>query len=116
MLSQGTLAEGDIARWARLNRDFHAVIVGGTGSRVIADAIARNNHLPFASADSITIDPRALEREFRKLQFAQLQHRLIVDALRGRESARVETLMREHANVGFRYGALFGLDAPTLPA
>lgn len=116
VLSQGTLAEGDIARWARLNRDFHAVIVGGTGSRVIADAIARNNHLPFASADSITIDPRALEREFRKLQFAQLQHRLIVDALRGRESARVETLMREHANVGFRYGALFGLDAPTLPA
>jgi hypothetical protein len=29
---------------------------------VIADAIARNNHLPFASADSITIDPQALDR------------------------------------------------------
>lgn len=116
VLSQGTLAEGDIARWARLNQAFHAVIVGGTGSRVIADAIARNNHLPFASADSITIDPRALEREFRKLQFAQLQHRLIVEALRGRESARVETLMREHANIGFRYGALFGLDTPPVPA
>ena len=116
VLAAGTLTESDIARWAQLNQAFHAVIVGGTGSRVIADAIARNNHLPFASADSITIDPLALGREYRKLQFAQLQHRLIVEALRGRESARVETLMREHANIGFRYGALFGLDAPPLPA
>jgi GntR family transcriptional regulator, vanillate catabolism transcriptional regulator len=116
VLSQGRLVEGDIARWARLNQTFHATIVAGTGSRVIADAIARNNHLPFASADSITIDPRALDREFRKLQFAQLQHRLIVEALRHRESARVETLMREHANIGFRYGDLFGLDAPAVPA
>jgi GntR family transcriptional regulator of vanillate catabolism len=112
VLAQGRLAEGDIARWSRLNQVFHDTIVGGTGSRVIADAIARNNHLPFASADSITIDPQALDREFRKLQFAQLQHRLIVEALRGRESARVETLMREHANIGLRYGALFGLDNP----
>ena len=116
VLAAGTLTESDIARWAQLNQAFHAVIVGGTGSRVIADAIARNNHLPFASADSITIDPLALGREYRKLQFAQLQHRLIVEALRGRESARVETLMREHANIGFRYGALFGLDAPPLLA
>jgi GntR family transcriptional regulator of vanillate catabolism len=53
---------------------------------------------------------RRCRPEFRKLQFAQLQHRLIVDALRGRESARVETLMREHANIGLRYGALFGLE------
>lgn len=115
VLAAGTLTESDIARWAQLNQAFHGVIVEGTGSRVIADAIARNNHLPFASADSITIDPLALGREYRKLQFAQLQHRLIVEALRGRESARVETLMREHANIGFRYGALFGLDTPPLP-
>jgi len=112
VLAQGHLAEGDIARWSRLNKVFHDTIVGGTGSRVIADAIARNNHLPFASADSITIDPQAPDPEFRKLQFAQLQHRLIVEALRGRESARVETLMREHANIGLRYGALFGLETP----
>lgn len=112
VLAEGRLSESHIDRWARLNRSFHATIVNGTGSRVIADAIARNNHLPFASADSITIDPQALDAEFRKLQFAQLQHRLIVDALQGRESARVETLMREHAQVGMRYGPLLGLVAP----
>lgn len=114
VLAAGTLTESEVARWAWLNQVFHGAIVEGTGSRVIADAIARNNHLPFASADSITIDRRALEREYRKLQMAQLQHRLIVEALRRRESARVETLMREHALIGVRYGALFGLDAPLL--
>ena len=48
---------------------------------MITDAIARNNHLPFASADSITVDKQALDQALRKLQLAQLQHRLIVDAL-----------------------------------
>jgi GntR family transcriptional regulator of vanillate catabolism len=82
VLAEPALTEAAVARWARLNQAFHGAIVDGTGSRVIADAIARNNHLPFASADSITIDRRALDREHRKLQMAQLQHRLIVEALR----------------------------------
>ncbi len=124
LLAKGRLAEDDVQHWARLNRVFHATIVGGTGSRVIADAIARNNHLPFASADSIAIDQQAPGREYRKLQLAQLQHRLIVDALTRRESARVETLMREHAYIGLRYGELLSLDeapelrtgAPLLPS
>ncbi len=114
VLAKGHLTEGDIDRWAQLNQDFHKVIVGGTSCRVIADAIARNNHLPFASADSITIDKGALDKEFHKLQFAQLQHRLIVEALQRRESARVETLMREHAYIGLRYGSLFGLESSLL--
>jgi len=104
----GRLTEAGLARWSALNARFHAAIVQGTGaSRVIADAIARNNHLPFASADSITVRRDQLEREFRKLQLAQMQHRLVVQALEQRESARVEALMREHANIGLRYGALF---------
>lgn len=114
VLADPVLTEATVARWARLNQAFHGAIVDGTGSRVIADAIARNNHLPFASADSITLDRRALDREYRKLQMAQLQHRLIVEALQRREAARVETLMREHALIGVRYGHLFGLDAPRL--
>ena len=114
VLADPVLTEAAVARWARLNQAFHGAIVDGTGSRVIADAIARNNHLPFASADSITLDRQALDREYRKLQMAQLQHRLIVEALQRRESARVETLMREHALIGVRYGHLFGLEAPRL--
>ncbi len=108
VLAAGRLDEVAIAAWSRLNEAFHRTIVEGTDSRVIADAIARNNHLPFASADSIVIDTGALDREYQKLRLAQMQHLLVFDALSAREGARVEMLMREHAWIGFRYGRLFG--------
>jgi GntR family transcriptional regulator, vanillate catabolism transcriptional regulator len=115
VLAVGTLGAEGIEAWGRINARFHACIVASGGSRVIGDAIARNNHLPFASADSITVEAGAMAREHDKLRFAQLQHRLVVEALLQRESARVETLMREHALIGVRYAALFGL-SPVLPA
>jgi GntR family transcriptional regulator of vanillate catabolism len=108
VLAKGHLVADDIARWSLLNRRFHGTLVSAQDSHVIADAIARNNHLPFASADSIALDPEALPAEFEKLRAAQLQHRLVFDALLKRESARVEMLMREHAWVGLRYGQMFG--------
>ncbi|UUX95975.1 GntR family transcriptional regulator [Aquabacterium sp. J223] len=109
VLAKGCLLPEDIATWSDLNDRFHSAIVGADASSVIAEAIARNNHLPFASADSIIIDPQALDREFEKLRFAHLQHHLVLDALRRGEAARVEMLMREHAYIGLRYGALFGV-------
>jgi GntR family transcriptional regulator of vanillate catabolism len=115
VLAAGRLTARDVDRWSVLNQRFHSAIVDATGSRVIADAIARNNHLPFAAADSITIDKRSLGAEYRKLQLAQLQHRLIVESLRRGESARAEMLMREHAYIGLRYATLFGLETPPLP-
>ena len=106
VLAKGHLVDDDIARWSRLNQRFHDTLVQAHESRVVADAIARNNHLPFASADSLALDREALPAEYEKLRIAQLQHQLVFDALAQRESARVEMLMREHAWVGFRYGAL----------
>ncbi len=116
ILSKGHLAEEDVSRWSRLNKRFHDALVQSHESRVIADAIARNDHLPFASADSIALDRSALPAEYEKLRIAQLQHQLVLDALDRRESARAEMLMREHAWVGFRYGQLFGLPAGPLGA
>lgn len=109
VLATGRLDTAGLHAWSRMNEAFHRHIVEGTGSQVIADAIARNNHLPFASADSITIDETALPQEHAKLRFAQMQHRLVVDALAQGEGARAEMLMREHAWIGVRYGSLFGL-------
>ncbi|HET7863991.1 MAG TPA: FCD domain-containing protein, partial [Burkholderiaceae bacterium] len=114
VLAKGHLADEDIARWSRLNQRFHDALVHSHESHVIGDAIARNNHLPFASADSIALNRDALPAEFQKLRVAQLQHQLVFDALVQRESARVEMLMREHAWVGFRYGQLLGV--PAAPA
>ena len=111
VLAKGHLVEEDVGRWSRLNQRFHDALVDAHESRVIADAIARNNHLPFASADSLALDRAALPAEYQKLRIAQLQHQLVFDALERRESARVEMLMREHAWVGFRYGPVLG-DVP----
>lgn len=109
VLATGTLTEESIGPWGQLNERFHNAIVQAGGGRVIADAIARNNHLPFASAESLVIDRTALDKEFRKLSLAQLHHRLVLDSLVRGESARVETLMREHACVALHYASLFGL-------
>lgn len=103
VLGRARLAAEDIGDWAAMNRRFHRAIAEGGDSHVVADAIARNNALPFASSDSIAIDETAPAREHERLRVAQLQHRLIVEALEQRESARVELLMREHANIGLRY-------------
>lgn len=52
----------------------------------------------------------ALQREHRKLRLARMHHRLVVDALLQREGTCAEARMREHAHIGVRYGACFGLD------
>jgi GntR family transcriptional regulator of vanillate catabolism len=111
ILSTGRLLDSDIGPWSELNERFHSTIVWAGGGRVIADAIARNNHLPFASAASLVIDRLALDKEHQKLSVAQLHHQLVLHALERGESARVEHLMREHACVALQYAPLFGLAA-----
>ncbi|MBE0402813.1 GntR family transcriptional regulator [Halomonas citrativorans] len=106
VLDKGHLVEEDIQRWIELNWHFHELIVCSAGSGVIADAISRNNHLPFAAAASIVIDKGKLSHEYRKLQLAQLHHELIFQSLVNGEGARVEMLMREHALIGIRYSEL----------
>lgn len=104
VLADGRLTAADIAAWSHLNAEFHHTIVDAGDSHIIADAIARNNHLPFASADSITFDAHHAEQDHARLRVAQLHHQLVVDAMERREAGRAESLMREHAQIGLRYG------------
>jgi GntR family transcriptional regulator of vanillate catabolism len=106
VLARGRLDPDDIGRWSALNARFHGCIVQACGSAVIAEALARNDHLPFASADSIVAQPDALGDAYERLRIAQWQHRCVVEALEGGESARVEALMREHALIGVRHGGV----------
>ena len=114
LLAKGYIDKQDIDEWSRINQRFHALIVESTGSMIISEAIARNDHLPFASADSIIIDPDALDKEYRKLQLAQTQHQLIFQALSSNEGARAEMLMKEHAFVGVRYADILELESKEL--
>ena len=99
----------DIAGWTELNQLFHDTILGASGTAVIADAVARNNHIPFAGALAFAFAEAAPANALERLRVAHLQHTLVFEALQLREGARADMLMREHAYIGLRYGRLLAV-------
>jgi len=87
----------DEQRYGEMNGRFHALIVDGAASRIVADTLARNDHVPFASARAVAFS-RDLSELVPILNYAHRQHHVIVQALENREAARAEALMREHAS------------------
>ena len=120
------MVESDEARYGEMNKQFHALIVQGAGSKVIADAIERNSRIPFAAAYAIAFDNKDLPRMYDSLSYAHRQHHAIVRALESGEGWRVASLMYEHAcetkisiNLtpnGWRPGTGDGAAAPVEPA
>ena len=96
ILAKRRFESTDEQRYGEMNGRFHALIVEGAGSRIVADALARNDHVPFASAKAVAFS-KDLAQLLPVLNYAHRQHHAIVQALENREAARVEALMREHA-------------------
>jgi len=97
ILARRRFESADEQRYGEMNGRFHALIVEGAGSRIVADALARNDHVPFASARAVAFS-RDLSELVPILNYAHRQHHVIVQALENREAARAEALMREHAS------------------
>jgi len=97
ILVKGYVVASDEARYGDMNKQLHSLIVQGSGSKVIADAIERNDRIPFAAAHAIAFDRVDLPRMYSSLSFAHQQHHNIVQAIENGESARVAALMFEHA-------------------
>ena len=108
LFAKGYVTEEDMEVYHDFNRRFHQVIIEASGNPAISHALARNDHLPFASVSSLAVDRNDMAREYRRFNFAHMQHHAIVDALVNRQGARAEALMREHANATMRYADLFG--------
>ena len=98
LFEKGHVTEDDLEVYHDLNMRLHRVIVEGSGNRAIADALARNDHLPFASVTALAVDRNNLIREYRRFNFAHMQHHAIVQALEQGDGTRVEALMREHTH------------------
>jgi len=96
ILAKRRFESADEQRYSEMNGRFHTLIVEGAGSRIVADALARNDHVPFASARAVAFS-KDLALLLPVLNYAHRQHHAIVQALENREAARVEALMREHA-------------------
>ncbi|KPC23621.1 Transcriptional regulator GntR [Pseudomonas syringae pv. cilantro] len=108
LFDKGHVTEDDLEVYHDMNMRLHRIIVEGSGNRAIADALARNDHLPFASVTALAVDRNNLIREYRRFNFAHMQHHAVVDALINGEGARAEAIMREHANATLRYAEIFG--------
>ena len=96
ILAKRRFESTDEQRYSEMNGRFHMLIVEGAASRIFADTLARNDHVPFASARAVAFS-RDLAELLPILNYAHRQHHAIVQALENRESARAEALMREHA-------------------
>jgi GntR family transcriptional regulator, vanillate catabolism transcriptional regulator len=107
IFSKRHLVESDEDRYGEMNKQFHSLIVQGAGSKVIADAIERNNRIPFAAAHAIAFDRVDLQHMYDFLWYAHRQHHAIVQAIESGEGDRLAALMFEHA-----YGTKASINMP----
>jgi GntR family transcriptional regulator of vanillate catabolism len=99
ILDKRSVSESDEAIYADMNSRFHSLIVNAANSPILSAAIERNSRIPFAGANALAFDKANLGRMYDMLYYAHRQHHCIVEALECGQAARVEALMREHANV-----------------
>jgi GntR family transcriptional regulator of vanillate catabolism len=95
---KGHIEESDEALYADMNARFHNLIVREARSPMIEQALERNARIPFVGPQALAFDKTSLDRMYDMLLYAHHQHHFIVAAIERGESARVEALMREHAN------------------
>lgn len=107
LFDKGYVTEEDLEAYHDLNKRFHALIIEASGNPAIGSAMQRNEHLPFASVTSLAIDRNNLKQEYRRFNFAHMQHHAAFDAIDRGQGARAEAIMREHANATLRYADLF---------
>jgi GntR family transcriptional regulator of vanillate catabolism len=90
------------ATYMDLNESFHAGLVDLAKSEMLRRNIAQVSSLPFASASAMVFPTSVLPNAGANLVIANDHHRSIVDAIAQRQSARAESLAREHAFVARR--------------
>ncbi|CAN1511431.1 GntR Transcriptional regulators [Rhabdaerophilaceae bacterium] len=111
-----TTSESGFGDYVRLNGEFHRVLSGLSGSRLVEREVARITTLPFASPSAFVSAQAVSPQTPQILGFAQFQHHAIVEAIRRRESTRAEALMREHARLAIRSFEIAKASQPVLAA
>lgn len=91
------------SQYVTFNEKFHALIVEMAQSPPLARQIEKVVALPFASPSGFVNVGSARPELLAILTIAQEHHRAVVDAIRNREGARAEALMREHSRLAYRH-------------
>lgn len=84
-------------RYGSLNGRFHDAIIQAARKSLLIDLIARCNVVPFTDPGLITFERLPPQKIVDLLFYAHRQHHAITDAINGRDGARAEMLLREHA-------------------
>ncbi|WP_136656487.1 GntR family transcriptional regulator [Nitratireductor sp. XY-223] len=86
---------------------FHETIMYQCGNDLIAHAYERIAMLPLAALGSLAFDRTNPRRELKRLTVGHSQHIIIFDAIKKRDAARAEAMMREHSHATLNYADLF---------
>lgn len=87
------------ARYVELNERFHARVLALAQSPVLERAMAGILSLPFAGPSAFVLAEAELPESREILLVAHRHHAGIVEAIASRQSARAESLAREHAHI-----------------
>lgn len=102
LVAKVKMSAEDFRGYTRLNERLHMALAEACGGRVLSRQIERAQALPFAHPSGF-VQAQSQHPEFRTIFIlAQDHHRSVVDAIRAREGARAESLMREHARLAAR--------------
>lgn len=102
LLAEDGFGRAHLPVYERLNARFHAALVAATGSALLAQEVARANARPFASASALVGMYESDRAARRHLLIGQDHHRTVIEAIRDRQGARAEAIMREHARLSLR--------------
>jgi GntR family transcriptional regulator of vanillate catabolism len=102
LLRHRTLGVEQFSDYVRLNERFHALLLGLARSPVLTQAVQRIVALPFASPSAFVLAQATLADARQTLSVGQNQHRAILAALASGDSARAESIAREHSDLAKR--------------
>ena len=97
LLAAPELSEASFSGYVQHNGRFHDLLAEMAGSDMVQRQLERAKTLPFASPNGFVLARTTGPGARDVLVVAQAQHRNVLDAIRQREGARAESLMREHA-------------------
>ncbi|WP_395332202.1 GntR family transcriptional regulator [Novosphingobium sp. BL-8H] len=106
IFAKGTLGQGDVDRFHDYNLAFHTLLVDASGNPSIGQALARNDHLPFASAVALALENEPAD-EFTHLCAAHRKHVAVIAAIRRMDADAAERAMRDHARAALGSERLF---------
>jgi GntR family transcriptional regulator of vanillate catabolism len=96
LFAKRRLVKEDEILYGQMNRRFHDAILQSVDNSIISGFVARLQHVPFVSPETIAFDKKSADEIYDLLFHAHRQHHAITEALENSEGARVEALLKEH--------------------